>query len=73
MFGGNRQIYYRRLNSESQKQLKAQEVVTLVQGIRHLLPRVGTRKLYHILEEPLRALYIGRDSLFMIMKANLWT
>jgi putative transposase len=38
--------------------------------IRHQLPRVGTRKLYHMLQEPLQALHIGRDSLFAIMKAN---
>ena len=33
-------------------------------------PRIGTRKLYHILKEPLRELGIGRDRLFAILKAN---
>jgi len=34
------------------------------------MPRIGTRKLYHILEEPLRDLHVGRDKLFQILKAN---
>ncbi len=70
MFGGSRQVYYRRAKSEANSNLKAQEAISLVQGIRHQLPRVGTRKLYHMLQEPLQALHIGRDSLFAIMKAN---
>ena len=70
MFGGSRQVYYRRLNSEALMQSKAQEVIALVQTVRYRLPRLGTRKLYHLLYEPLRALHVGRDSLFSIMKAN---
>ena len=38
---------------------KAAEVVSLVMGIRRLMPRIGTRKLYHLLEEPLSALGVG--------------
>jgi len=34
------------------------------------MPRIGTRKLCHILEEPLRDLHVGRDKLFKILKAN---
>jgi len=34
------------------------------------MPRIGTRKLYHILESDLRKLCIGRDKLFAILKAN---
>ncbi len=33
-------------------------------------PRIGTRKLYHILHEPLQGLGVGRDRLFTILKAN---
>jgi len=70
LFGGSRQIYYRRRKRETQLQLKSEEAVSLVQQIRHQLPRIGTRKLYHMLNEPLRSLHIGRDCLFAIMKAN---
>jgi len=34
------------------------------------MPRIGTRKLYHILYEELRLLKVGRDRLFSIIKAN---
>jgi transposase InsO family protein len=34
------------------------------------MPRIGTRKLYYLLEEPLRELGVGRDKLFAILKAN---
>lgn len=34
------------------------------------MPRIGTQKLYNLLRKPLQALHIGRDKLFMIMKAN---
>jgi transposase InsO family protein len=34
------------------------------------MPRIGFRKLYHILSEPLRELKIGRDKLLLILKAN---
>ena len=34
------------------------------------MPKVGTRKLYYLLENQLRELKIGRDKLFRILKAN---
>ena len=49
---------------------KAVEVVSLVMGVRRLMPRIGTRKLYHLLEEPLTTLGVGRDKLFDVLRAN---
>ncbi|NQY09715.1 MAG: hypothetical protein HRT71_09405 [Flavobacteriales bacterium] len=34
------------------------------------MPRIGTRKLYYILEEKLKVLGIGRNKLFSILRAN---
>lgn len=34
------------------------------------MPRIGTRKLYYLLEPELKELRVGRDKLFTIMKAN---
>lgn len=34
------------------------------------MPRIGTRKLYHMLKESLEPLSVGRDKLFRILKAN---
>lgn len=42
----------------------------MVQEVRLKMPRIGTRKLYHLLYKQLRALGVGRDRLFSIMKAN---
>ena len=49
---------------------KSAEVVSLVMGVRRLMPRIGTRKLYCLLEEPLTALGVGRDKLFDVLRAN---
>ena len=45
-------------------------MVSLVNNVRLLMPKLGTRKLYYILEEELKLLKIGRDKLFSILKAN---
>lgn len=34
------------------------------------MPKIGTRKLYYLLEEELKELKVGRDKLFTILKAN---
>ena len=34
------------------------------------MPRIGTRKLYYLLESQLKTLGVGRDKLFKILKAN---
>ena len=35
-----------------------------------IMPRLGTRKLYHLLKNELSILKVGRDKLFRILKAN---
>lgn len=39
-------------------------------GIRQQLPRLGVRKLYYLLEQPLQKLGVGRDKLYTILRAN---
>lgn len=70
LLGGNRQVYYRSIKRTKDKQETATKVVAMVQQIRLKMPRIGTRKLYHLLYERLRELGVGRDRLFAIMKAN---
>jgi len=41
-----------------------------VRNKRILMPRIGTRKLYHMLKTELSLLNVGRDKLFRILKAN---
>ena len=70
MVGINRQRYYRSFWLTSQKQSKVERVLSLVNDIRVLMPRIGTRKLYYMLEPLLKKLHVGRDKLFAILKAN---
>lgn len=42
----------------------------MVIPIRRRMPRIGTRKLYYLLEDRLDSMGIGRDKLFAIMRAN---
>jgi putative transposase len=70
LFGVNRQVYYRRLQSVRRRKSRAVQVLELVESIRLRMPKIGTRKLYFILKEELKPLGVGRDMLFRILKAN---
>ncbi|WP_426478579.1 IS3 family transposase [Chryseobacterium sp. CBSDS_008] len=66
----DRQVYYRSIRGYKRSQSKALKVITLVEDIRIKMPKLGGRKLYFILREPLRSLKIGRDKFFDILRAN---
>ena len=70
MFGVNRQVYYRRIQSVKQRKSRAVQVIELVESIRLQMPKIGTRKLHFMLEDELKQLHVGRDMLFRILKAN---
>lgn len=70
MFGLDRQVYYRRIKRIARSQGIAEKIVDLVHEIRTTQPRIGTRKLYHMLARELRALKVGRDKFFDILRAN---
>ncbi len=70
MFGIDRQVYYRSIKRTKLKRTLAEQVVLLVKEQRITQPRLGTRKLYYILNNKLRELKIGRDKFFNIIKAN---
>ncbi len=70
MFGVNRQVYYRRIRAVKRRKSRAVQVIELVESIRLQMPKIGTRKLYFILEVELKRLNVGRDMLFRILKAN---
>ena len=70
LFGVTRQVYYRSIRIKEKNQTKAETVVRLVISIRRDMPRIGFRKLYYLLYEPLRELNVGRDKFLSILKAN---
>ena len=63
-------MYYRDIKSTKEKLKLSFKVVELVKSKRILMPKIGTRKLYYLLEEELKELKVGRDKLFTILKAN---
>ena len=68
--GKSRQSYYERTWQSRSEDCSINEVVQLVHQEQKLLPRLGTRKLYHMLKQELeeRALKVGRDKLFTILR-----
>lgn len=72
MFGYSRQAYYKQKASYHSHIERQQDVVSMVVEKRIRMPRLGTRKLYHLLKEDFRAhrLKVGRDQLFHILRVN---
>jgi len=68
--GLSRQAYYQGRQRHAQRVCRAQEVVELVQDCRLRQPRLGTRKLHHLLREPMQqaGLGMGRDALFDVLR-----
>ena len=70
LFGIDRQVYYRKTKRRVIKQNKAELVVNLVIEIRTQMPRIGSKKLFYILNKELKTLKIGRDKFIDILRAN---
>ena len=70
LLGIARQKYYRSYWSLENKRKTADKVVAMVENIRMTQPRIGTRKLYYLLQKELNGLNVGRDKLFDILRAN---
>lgn len=66
----SRQAYYQRTAAEAVKAQRNQTVVELVREQRIMQPRIGTRKLHHMLQDRLTThhIKIGRDALFDILR-----
>jgi transposase InsO family protein len=70
LFGIDRQVYYRKIQCRKIKQDRAQLVVNMVLEIRAQMPRIGSKKLYYLLNQDLKILKIGRDKFIDILRAN---
>lgn len=68
--GQSRQAYYQGRRREADRLANAQAVVELVREQRMRQPRIGTRKLHHLLQEPLQrqAIALGRDAMFDVLR-----
>ena len=70
LLGTSRQRYYRGVWGERRSRRRATETVALVQSVRKEMPRIGGRKLHHMLGRELAIIGVGRDRLFDILRAN---
>ena len=70
LLGISRQKYYRGVWHETECRERATQAVSMVLNIRERMPRIGTRKLYHVLGRELKGIGVGRDRLFDILRAN---
>ena len=70
MIGINRQQYYRSIKASLDRKKQVALVLSLVESVRTRLPRLGGRKLYHILYSALEKIKVGRDKLFDILRSN---
>jgi transposase InsO family protein len=70
LFGIDRQVYYRKITRRKTRQSSASKVVSMVLEIRRTMPRIGTKKLYYLLNNDLQKLKIGRDKFIDILRAN---
>ena len=70
LFGIDRQVYYRKIKRRLIKQDKAQLVVNMVLEIRTQMPRIGSKKLYYLLNQDLKNLKIGKNKFIDILRAN---
>lgn len=69
MFGITRHAYYKHEKRFKLKSYQSQVVLNIVKGIRQEQPRIGTRKLYHLLLPKLKEhqIKLGRDALFDLL------
>ena len=68
LFGKSRQGYYQKQQEEARKSLEEKIIVDMVRNERKKMPRLGGRKLYHILQTSfeVQGISIGRDNLLVM-------
>ena len=70
-FGISRSGYYASCKRKTKAVLEETVVLDLVHEVRHIMPRIGGKKLYSMLEKDLHSVgKIGRDKLFDILRKN---
>lgn len=70
--GISRQAYYKRLDEMKEEKFKTEIVLELVAERRRLMPRVGGKKLYHLLKDDFVRLgyKLGRDGFFTVLREH---
>lgn len=69
LFGVTKQAYYQSISRKCDIESQDEFILQLVREIRQKMPRIGTRKIQHILREDY-TLEVGRDHLFDLLRNN---
>lgn len=71
LFGKSRQAYYQHSKYHYREEAKTEILIQMVEKERKLMPRIGGRKLLHLIQPRLPIeLYLGRDSFFDFLRDN---
>jgi putative transposase len=71
LFGKSRQAYYQQAKYNYKEAVKAEIILRFVHEQRKLMPRLGSRKLHHILMSQLpEDFHLGRDAFFDLLRDN---
>jgi len=72
LWGVSRQAYYQHLRRTQRRQVEAEMALALLRQVRAQHPRMGLRKVYHLIRPQLRAwgFSMGRDRLFSLAQAH---
>lgn len=68
LFGYTRQAYYKQQQEGMNRHFFRERVLDIIRDERELQPRMGTRKLYHLLHY--KGVAIGRDKLYRLLREN---
>ena len=68
--GISRQAYYQGRERHQVRRVRQEEALKVVRAERRMLPRLGTRKLYHLHRDAFSMLKIGRDALFGLLREH---
>ena len=72
LFGYSRQAYYKKKKHREEKQKEETIVLLLVSKLRKRMPRIGGKKMYHLLKSEFNrlAIKVGRDRFLDILREN---
>lgn len=72
LFGISRQAIYQSMQRSAHRAKALAKIKPLVQAVRMQMPRLGTRKLYHLLKEDFlrEGIKVGRDALFDYLRSE---
>lgn len=68
LFGISKQAYYKKIKADKKKHLVNESAKRSVLELRRRMPRLGTRKLHHLLKS--KGISIGRDQLFSWLRED---